>query len=244
MMLKNCLFDLYGTLVDIHTDEESPDVWRGMAEFYNKNNACWRPDELRNAYEKYILIEEQKMQREGSKYGPEIRVDNVFARLFTDKDVLSQPELIDAAGKLFRKLSTEYIRLYDGVPEMLAALREHGIGVWLLSNAQRLFTGPELDALGLTELFDGIYLSSDYGVKKPDPEFFSALLHEQNICTDSACMVGNDGSCDIGGAHMVGLHTVYIHSNISPEEPLPEADHVLTEMNIQKVKEILLSEWE
>ena len=31
-------------------------------------------------------------------------------------------------------------------------------------------------------------------------------------------MVGNDGVCDIMGAKRVGLHTLYVHSNISPKE--------------------------
>lgn len=28
MKYKNILFDLYGTLVDIHTDEESENIWK------------------------------------------------------------------------------------------------------------------------------------------------------------------------------------------------------------------------
>ena len=32
---ENYVFDLYGTLVDIHTDEEAPAVWERLAYFYN-----------------------------------------------------------------------------------------------------------------------------------------------------------------------------------------------------------------
>ena len=39
-------------------------------------------------------------------------------------------------------------------------------------------------------------------------------------------MVGNDGICDIQGAREAGLDTVYIRSNLSPDEPAPEADFV------------------
>ena len=31
---QNYLFDLYGTLVDIHTDEDSPAAWEALARFY------------------------------------------------------------------------------------------------------------------------------------------------------------------------------------------------------------------
>ena len=55
-------------------------------------------------------------------------------------------------------------------------------------------------------------------------------------------MTGNDGVCDIQGAREAGLSTVYIRSNISPEEPLPEADYVLEEMDLARVRTILTCE--
>ena len=32
-MYKNFFFDLYGTLVDIRTDEQKPSLWRNLAEY-------------------------------------------------------------------------------------------------------------------------------------------------------------------------------------------------------------------
>lgn len=32
MRYPNCIFDLYGTLVDIHTDESRPEFWKKMAD--------------------------------------------------------------------------------------------------------------------------------------------------------------------------------------------------------------------
>ena len=93
--------------------------------------------------------------------------------------------------------------------------------------------------LGIEKLFDGIYLSSDYGCKKPDRRFFELLLRERGIAPENAIMIGNDGVCDIQGARAVGLSALYVRSNISPEEPLPEADYVLEEMDLGRVREIL-----
>ena len=53
-------------------------------------------------------------------------------------------------------------------------------------------------------------------------------------------MIGNDGLCDIAGARAAGLATVYIRSNISPDEPLPEADFALEEMDLARVRDIIL----
>lgn len=238
----NCIFDLYGTLVDIRTDEDSPEVWRTLAAEFARYGIDYLPEELHAHYLRLVRQEEAAMLTAcpDSSCLPEIRLEKVFHRLFALEGVSATEAATAAIGKTFREASTEYIRLYDGVPELLSTLRRAGKRVWLLSNAQRLFTVGELDRLGLTDYFDGIYLSSDHGFKKPDPRFFRKLLEEQSIAPESAVMIGNDGTCDIEGARRVGLRTLYIRSNISPTEALPEADYILTEMDIRRVQEILL----
>lgn len=242
--VRNCIFDLYGTLVDIHTDEESPEVWRMLAAEFARYDVDFVPEDLHAHYLRFVRQEEAIMLAAcpDSSCLPEIQLENVFHKLFALGGVSATEDAVAAIGKTFREVSTEYIRLYDGVPELLAALRQAGKKLWLLSNAQRLFTAWELDRLGLTDYFDGIYLSSDYGFKKPDPRFFRKLLEDQAIDAQSAIMIGNDGTCDIEGAKNAGLRTLYIRSNISPEEALPEADYILTEMSIPRVQEILLRE--
>lgn len=47
---QNYIFDLYGTLVDIHTDEDQPAAWAALARFYSYYGARYAPDELRAAY--------------------------------------------------------------------------------------------------------------------------------------------------------------------------------------------------
>lgn len=244
MSYRHCIFDLYGTLVDIHTDERSPRLWARMAELYRRRGAPYQPGELRDAYFRAVgsMEREAPRQRDCHEAHPEIKLELVFQRLYEEKGVAVDLESAIRTGQLFRRHSTEYLRLYDGAKELLAALREQGRTVWLLSNAQAIFTRWELERLGLADSFDGIYLSSDYGVKKPDRRFFDALLRERGILPEQAVMIGNDGRCDIEGARAVGLSTVYIRSNLSPDEPLPQADHVLEHMDLKRVWNILSKE--
>ena len=240
MKYRHCIFDLYGTLVDIHTDEDSPALWRSMAGWYSQQGALYRPEELHSAYLRAAA-------RAGGSAGgdeayPEIRLELVFRQLFQERGVPADMEQAMQAGRRFRELSTEYIRLYSGARELLGALRERGCGVWLLSNAQSIFTSWELERLGVAECFDGIYLSSDCGVKKPDRRFFQTLLRERHIAPDTAVMIGNDGVCDIQGGRAVGLDTFYIRSNLSPCGPEPDADYVLDQIDLDRVRRILLEE--
>lgn len=245
MRYQNCIFDLYGTLVDIHTEEDTPQLWSAMAELYGEHGAVYHPDELRGAYFQAVQSAEAGLASpagDAHEAHPEIQIERVFQQLFRAKGVAVGRERAVWTGQQFRRLSTEYIRLYDGAEALLKALRANGRGVYLLSNAQSIFTTLELEELGLKPLFDGIYLSSDYGVKKPDRRFFDVLLKEENMDPRNAVMIGNDGTCDIQGGRAAGLSTLYIHSNLSPKEATPQADYVLDKMDLTRVKERLLGE--
>ena len=244
MRYQDCIFDLYGTLVDIHTDEERPQLWEDLTAWYREHGAPYAPEELQEAYIRTVRQMEcgTSLRNDAHEAHPEIQLEFVFQALYRQKGTDASLDLAVRTGERFRKESLDYIRLYDGAVELLKALRANGQRIWLLSNAQRIFTAYELKTLGIEPLFDGIYLSSDYGCKKPDRRFFDILLKERGIAVENAVMTGNDGVCDIQGAREAGLSTVYIRSNISPEEPLPEADYVLEEMDLARVRTILTCE--
>ena len=51
----NYIFDLYGTLVDIHTEENDPLVWKKLALFYGYYDADYSSEELKERYENIIV---------------------------------------------------------------------------------------------------------------------------------------------------------------------------------------------
>ncbi|MDY2626793.1 MAG: HAD family hydrolase [Lachnospiraceae bacterium] len=171
---------------------------------------------------------------------PEIRIEEVFQKLFAEKGVSADEALVLHAGQFFRVLATEYIRLYKGVILMLGRLWMQGKKIYLLSNAQRIFTEYEMRMLDVARYFDGIMISSDYGVKKPDRIFYELLLEKYHLAPEDSIMIGNDAKTDIAGAAGVGMDTCYIHSNLSPEHDLPvKATYVLDEMNIDRLCRML-----
>ncbi|MCD8396624.1 MAG: HAD family hydrolase [Lachnospiraceae bacterium] len=222
---ENYIFDLYGTLVDIHTDENLPELWEKMRFFYGYYGARYTPDELRMTWN--ALTEQYRQEAaentgraaQGYEANPEIDLTCVIQALYSRKGVTASRELAVHTGQFFRVLSTEYIRLYDGTIPMLERLRANGKKVWLLSNAQRIFTQYELCLLDLERHFDGILISSDYGVGKPNPFFFQQLIEQFGIDFSRSLFIGNDAVNDIGGAQGVGLDSFYVHSNLSFVEP-------------------------
>ena len=244
-MYDTCIFDLYGTLVDICTDEKKPELWERLALFYAFYGAEYTPDELHQGYD--CLTAEMSAGKAGIRKDaheayPEIRIEDVFMALFRKKGIDADEVLSRHAGQFFRILSMEHLKLYNGTKEMLSALRDGGKKVYLLSNAQKIFTEYEMNALGITPYFDGIFISSEHECKKPDVRFFEKLIHTYGIERDRAVMVGNDGVCDIEGAKNAGLATLYVRTEISPKEELPGADHVLKKMDMKLMTRILLAE--
>lgn len=242
MQYENYLFDLYGTLVDIHTEENLPEVWQRLAYFYGYYGAAYTPEELQKSYEEIIHRTEGIMKGDNHEMFPELQIEDVFLELFTAKGAKADETLAVHAGQFFRVLSTDYVKLYDGAVELLSFLKEQGKRVCLLSNAQRIFTEYEMRALGIYDKFDEIYISSDYHCKKPDIKFYNTLLDDLQLDRSKTIMIGNDNRCDIEGAKAAGLATFYIHSNISPEVKdfsTVKSTYLLEKMDLNKVKEIL-----
>ena len=217
---ENYLFDLYGTLVDVLTDEERPEFWRAAAECFRSNGADYTADGLRREYLALCARETVLLAAARPELGEahvEIDLRRVFRSLYAQKGADASDGRVDDTAVRFRRLS--YLlapRLYDGAAELLRTLRLRGAGVYLLSNAQSCFTLPELRELGILEAFDGIYISSDLGCKKPSAAFYSAALERAGISTEGALMVGNDDVADMRGAAQAGIDGAYIQTAISP----------------------------
>lgn len=209
-MYQNYIFDLYGTLVDIHTNEKNPSLWKNMARYMTLQGAPYEPGELRKAYERYI--KELRITAE-----TEIDLSVVLSRLYTEKGITPTKEAIAHWAMVFRALSLQYVRLFDGAEEMLRELHRRGKKVYLLSNAQRLFTEPEMRSLGIYDLFDDVFISSDIGFMKPSTQFYTSLLKKYGLNPKVSVMIGNDWQADAWGAHRNGLASMYVHTPQSPE---------------------------
>ena len=204
MKYTDLIFDLSGTLVDIHTEEDAL-VWEKSALYFGFYGAHYTGEELKSAF-RFAMQRREAQAGQSYECFPDIPFEQVMAELFRAKGVEENADVLGInAAQLFRISSIEYVKLYPHVLEALARLREKGYRLWLLSNAQRVFTAFELCHLGLGEQLDGIYISSDYGCRKPDVRFYRALLEEQKLDVKSCLMIGNDRDTDIAGAKAAGI---------------------------------------
>lgn len=226
---RNYLFDLYGTLVDVHTDEENDLLWKRLSIFLGTEGVYCTPDQLKQSYFTQVTDREQQARLERGN-GAEIDIGPVFERIYRENGFSPSNRQVENLAKLFRIFSTEKLRLFPGTKEMLCRLKTAGKHVYLLSNAQAMFTLPELEALELLQYFDGIVISSNEGMKKPDKGLYQLALERYGLDPQETVMVGNDDQADCWGAAAADLDSMYIFTEQSPRRttPLPDNCRVLT----------------
>lgn len=239
--IRAVVFDLYGTLIRIHTDEENLNrVWKPMTFYYGYNGAKYSsPDQLRRAYRSEVR---RRQRAADARFGPgcgEVALEQVLEALFRKKGApWVTGEMVRGAGMLLRVSSTDQAELYPGAHQLLDTLRSAGKKVCLLSNAQRLFTWPEMTMLELCGRFDRIFLSSDWGVKKPSPDYFNLALQECGCPPAQVMMVGNSIPDDIEPARALGMRTCFLNTDGLNETP--ECDLVCEGADYEKLLQTLL----
>lgn len=241
-MFQNYIFDLYGTLIDINTNEWDMPLWNKMAIYYGYKGAIYTGKELKDTYGDFVDEEKKKVQSKHKDYKViDIEIKNVFEKLFTAKNVYpTEQEIIDVCG-IFRCYSTDYIKLYDGVIDLLDTLKAKNKKIYLLSNAQRHFTINEMKMLGIYDYFDGIFISSDLECSKPDVNYYKMLFEKYNLKKDESIMIGNDYLSDIGGASDFGIKSLYIHQDISPEiKGKLRSNYTIMNGNVKEIKKLIV----
>ncbi|MDE6201243.1 MAG: HAD family hydrolase [Clostridiales bacterium] len=206
--MKNFVFDFYNTLVDIRTDEHSEQSWQGVVEFLAERGIESDPKRLIELYDECWASHLDELKSTTKYAYPEGDITEVYKRMaaalggtLTDKDAV-------LCAKIARKDSIRKFDLFDGTLPLLKTLRRNA-RLYILSNAQSAFTMDEIEAAGIADLFDGIMLSSDYGCRKPDKEFFDCLFKKYKLKRLDTVMVGDDIESDGKGATAYGLRYVY-----------------------------------
>ncbi|MBU2766660.1 HAD family hydrolase [Acidithiobacillus ferrivorans] len=211
MSIRAVLLDLYGTLINIETNEEMEDVYRGISHYLTYHRVFMNRREVRERY--FAILKEQKRQSP-EKY-PEINVEGIWHTLLVQensKPLKGREKLARELARLHRGLSRTRLERYDGVKRTLKSIQESYL-MATVSDAQRCFALPEMRVLGIKKYFDVRIISGDYGYRKPDPRLFAMAVEQLEVAPHEAIYVGNDMYRDIYGAQQAGLKTIFVDSN-------------------------------
>ncbi|MEU5895189.1 MULTISPECIES: HAD family hydrolase [Streptomyces] len=119
---------------------------------------------------------------------------------------LPDPRLYDALYA--RHMTPPAWRPYPDAAEVLAGLRERGIGVAVVSNVGWDLR-PVFRAHGLDAYVDAYVLSYEHEIQKPDPRLFAVACDALGVAPREALMVGDDRRAD-GGAAGIGCAVHFV----------------------------------
>ncbi len=120
-------------------------------------------------------------------------------------------------------------RVYPEVPEALAALKQAGLKLLVVSNWDSSLP-PLLTEMGLTAFFDDVVVSALVGASKPSRLIFDVALARAGVAPAEALHVGDSLHDDYHGARAAGLRALLVdRSGRSPAgvESVSSLDEVL-----------------
>ncbi len=125
--------------------------------------------------------------------------------------------------------------LYDGVMELLKALKEAGYKLAVATNAYRRSTIESLTHLGIHDLFDAIACYDDVYQGKPHPAMLLKLLEELHVSKEKALFIG-DGPRDEQAAKRAGIDYIMVNWGFTEHENGKKVIH-----SVEALKELLLT---
>lgn len=123
-------------------------------------------------------------------------------------------------------------RLMPHAREVLEYLRPR-YRMYILSNGFTELQFRKMHSAGIEGYFDGVILSEDIGVNKPNPEIFRHALQVAGVSASKALMIGDNLEVDIEGALRVGIDQVYYDTTASGEDAVslqPSPTYVISSL--------------
>lgn len=128
--------------------------------------------------------------------------------------------LIERANDAWGTAFVEGTRALPHAREVLIELSKRGWRLGVVSNSLAPNTRRDLTVAGLLPFFQGIFISSDVGKRKPHPYIFHKALEALNMDPEEAIFVGDNPYEDILGAKRVGLRAIFIRTTFLDPFPL------------------------
>ena len=235
-MHHNFLFDLDQTLLDFHASE-----YKALGIVLRANGLSFSDEIYRafKAYNKSLWLELEK----GT-----ISRNELFTKRFQDVFVRCKG---DTTGLDPLKVNDEFIRtmsvngvLMDGALEFVEKVKENiaDARIYIASNGATVNAKGRIASTGLDRYIDGLFVSEDMGVTKPDAAFFDICLDQIGKPGSSCIMIGDSLSSDMLGVKNAALDSVWFMPSGDIEEAMKEYDINYCASSFDELYEVL-KEW-
>ena len=220
-MPKAVMFDCYNTLIRYESEEDRIGIWEMMKEAIQYTTGCKlqiAPKELETLYKAECVKEEKECISKRGIYA-EASLGRAWLQVLIKLEIPKEmaKEKAEDMLLLHRLYARKQKHLFQNVQEELMKLKEQGMKLLLLSNAQNCFIYNELP-VEVRRLFDVTLISEEVGVKKPSKEVFKLAFEKLNMKPEETVFVGDSAEDDMIPSGELGCHCVMI-TKVKREEP-------------------------
>ncbi len=202
-MHHNFLFDLDQTLLDFHASE-----YKALGIVLRANGLPFSEEiyQAFKAYNKSLWLELEKGTITRTMLFTK-RFEDVFRRCGGDTAGLDPLKIND---DFIRTMSINGV-LMDGALDFVKKLKNSipGARIYIASNGATVNATGRIASTGLSPYIDGLFISEDLGVAKPDAEFFEICLAKIGEPKESCIMIGDSLTSDMLGARNAALTSVW-----------------------------------
>ena len=124
-----------------------------------------------------------------------------------DTDASRIEEGVEIYGRIFDRNCTYHVTPYEGIPEMLKALKDKGIHLAVLSNKPDRQTVKVVKAIFGEELFDYAQGQKEGIRRKPEPDGVWYLMEQMHVSKEECLYIG-DSEVDAATGRNAGLKTI------------------------------------
>ena len=221
-MITTILWDVDGTLLNFEAAEKA--AIRALFQEFGFG-VC--TDEMLKRYSQINKIYWERLERK--EVTRQEVLEGRFRDFFAEErlDISAAPEF----NERYQISLGDTIVFYDDSYEIVKSLRGK-VKQYVVSNGTITAQTKKLRRSGLGELMDGIFLSEQLGVEKPDVHFFEQVFEQTGLTDKRQIMIiGDSLSSDILGGNNAGIITCWYN----PEHKQPQSgvriDYEITDLH-------------
>ena len=151
------------------------------------------------------------------------------------------PKVVECYREYFAPTGIYENRVYDGIPELLSALKAEGKRLYIATSKPELFATKVLQHFGLDRYFDGVYGAMMDGRRTKKGEVIAYALHETGLKPSEVVMVG-DRMHDIVGAKQNNMRSIGVLFGYGSQEELTDAVADAIAETVDDIRTILKGE--
>jgi len=225
-MIDTIYFDNWNTLVKAPRLMEKGSSTRIFQEYLG-GQGLMVPDNFIDIYVLISRAQNSRAENDGHRE-PDYRqrLEDVFKELGLPDPL----EHSKGAWNYYLKKWPEQTEYFDGVPKMLAELKEN----YKLGIITNYMDGPTcrdvFDKLGYDDIFDSLVVSEELGYVKPAQILFETALKETGSMPENSVMVGDTFAADVVGGNLAGMKTVLVDIYDNQHENYGEATAVISDI--------------